>query len=205
MRPGVLSLAFLLTAAVPLSAQQSLTLAAGPNEREPLPLVQHALNAAALRPSYSVRLVSDWPQLSGGDLGCLNGGQEVLEGILTQDSEGGYTGSLVRKGTIRFCGIHGSAQTACALTLTSAGTVSARGEVALPVSGWSAPQIELRWYTPEGSADAVVDGDCPAGFNDSVRRMYLGVSHALEFPLPAAGDGRRTTRLDDYGWIVDVR
>ena len=205
MRRTVLPFALALIAAAPLEAQQSPVLAAGPHDGDPLPLVNNALHAAMLKPVYELRLVSDWPQLSGGGVGCVNGGQEVLEGRLTQTSDGGYTGQLVRRATIRFCGVHGAALEACALTLTSAGTVTARGAVTPAAPGWSTPEIALRWYAAEGASDAVVDGDCSTQFNDSVRRLYLGASHSLEFALPAAGEGRMTRRLDDYGWIVDVR
>ena len=205
MRWTVLPFALALSAVAPLEAQQPLVLAAGPHDHDPLPLVSAALHAAMLKPSYQLRLVSDWPQLSGGGLGCVNGGQEVLEGELAQTSDGGYSGQLVRKATIRFCGVHGAAREACALTLTSAGTVSARGEVTPAAPGWSTQEIELRWHAAEGSSDAVVEGDCSTQFNDSVRRLYLGASHSVAFPLPAAGEGRLTRRLDDYGWIVDVR
>lgn len=205
MRRTALPFAFALMLAPPLAAQAPLPLAAGPEAGDPLPMVNAALHAAMLKPSYEVRLVSDWPQLSGGGLDCLNGGQEVIEGRLVQTSDGGYTGRLVRRATIRFCGIHGAAQEACALTLTSAGEVTARGEVTPEGPGWSAAAMELRWHTAAGASDAAVEGDCSAQFSQAVRGMYLGASHSLEFPLPLAGESRRTIRLDDYGWIVDVR
>jgi hypothetical protein len=205
MRRTMLPVVLALLLSSPVAAQRSLALGAGPRDRDPSPVVSHALHAAMLKPLYQLRLVSDWPQLSGGGLGCVNGGQEVLEGRLVQRSDGGYAGQLIRKATIRFCGVHGAAQEACALTLTSEGTVSARGEVFPAGAGWTTPEIELRWQAMEGAADAVVEGDCTSGFSESVRRMYLGASHSLEFPLPLAGEGRRTTRLDDYGWIVDVK
>ena len=205
MRRTVLPFALVVFAAVPLEAQQSLVLAAGPHDHDPLPLVSNALHAAMLKPVYQLRLVSDWPQLSGGGIGCINGGQETLEGRLIQTSDGGYAGQLVRQATIRFCGVHGAARDACALTLTSAGTVSARGAVTPVGPGWGSAEIALRWQAAEGASDAVVEGDCSAGFNDAVRRLYLGASHSLEFPLPTAGEDRLTVRLDDFGWIVDVQ
>jgi hypothetical protein len=205
LRRLLLPLVFSVAVALPATAQQSLALAAGPHERDPLWVVQRALVAAVLKPNYVVRLVSNWPQLSAGGIACLNGGQEVLEGRLSQTSGGGYAGLLQRKATIRFCGVHGPAQDACALTLTSQGSVTASGQVAQSGPGWQTPVIELRWYAPEGASEAVVDGDCSAEFSEALRRMYLTVSHSLEFPLPPAGEGRRTTPLDDYGWIVDVQ
>ncbi len=194
-----------LISAASLAAQEPRVLAAGPRDDDPPAVVSRALHAAMLRPAYQVRLVSDWPQLSAGGVSCVNGGQEVLEGRLEQTSSGDYAGQLVRRGTIRFCGVHGSAAEACALTLTSAGTVSVQGTVTPVSASWSEPRFELRWFTPEGASEAVVEGDCSADFNESVRRMYLAASHSVEFSLPTVDQGGRTMRLDDYGWIVDVR
>lgn len=169
------------------------------------PLIERAIRAALLRPSYRMRLVSDWPQLSGGGLGCVNGGQEVLEGTLTQTAEATYAGKFQRRATIRFCGAHAGATEMCALTLTAEGTVAASGTVALTRGDWTSPAIEFRWSTPDGASDAMVEGDCSAEFNEKVKQLYLSASHALEFTLPPAGEGRRTMALDDYGWIVDVQ
>jgi len=204
MRCTVLPVVLTLIAARSAGAQQPLVLVAGPRDGDPPPVASNPLHSTMLKPAYQLRLVSDWPQLSAGGVACVNGGQEVLEGRLIQTSEGGYAGQLTRKGTIRFCGVHGGAAEACALTLTSGGTVWARGLVTSVGPGWSEPQIELRWYAPEGASDALVEGDCTAQFNDAVRRLYLTASHSVEFPLPAADQGRRTMRLDDYGWIVAV-
>ncbi len=204
MRTLALYLSLLAVAAPTLSAQEQVALAAGPRAVL-LPLVERAITAALLRPAYQMRLVSDWPQLRGGDLGCVNGGQEVLEGTLTQTGDASYAGQFRRTATIRFCGVHGSEAQACSLTLTSDGSVAARGTVAVTRGDWTSPPIELRWTTPDGASSVIVEGDCTPDFNDKVAKMYLGASHALEFTLPPAGDGRRTTRLDDYGWIVDVQ
>lgn len=194
----------LLTYALPLLAQQELQLAAGP--REVLhPVVQRAIYAALLKPSYRMRLVSDWPQLSAGGLGCVNGGQEVLEGTLTQTGDVSYAGQFRRKATIRFCGSHPGATEMCALTLRAEGTVAARGTVALTRGEWTSPEIALRWTTPDGISDVMVEGDCSPEFNEKVKRLYLSASHSLEFSLPPAGEPRRTMSLDDYGWIVDVQ
>lgn len=199
-----LSLAIaLFTLTSPLAAQE-LALAAGPREVV-VPIVERAINAALLRPQYRMRLVSDWPQLSAGDLGCINGGQEVLEGTLTQNGDASYAGQFRRRATIRFCGAHAGATELCALTLTADGTVAARGTVALSRGDWTSPPIELRWTTPEGASDAVVTGDCTPEFNEKVKKLYLSASHSLEFTLPPAGEPRRTIALDDYGWIVDVQ
>lgn len=195
--------ASLFTITAPLAAQQ-LALAAGPREVL-LPVVERAINAALLRPNYRMRLVSDWPQLTAGGLGCVNGGQEVLEGTLTQTGDASYAGKFRRRATIRFCGAHAGATEMCALTLTTDGTVAARGTVALSRGDWTSPSIEFRWTTPEGASDVMVEGDCSADFNEKVKKLYLSASHALEFTLPPAGEDRRTMALDDYGWIVDVQ
>jgi len=205
MRSPLFTGVLVFAAALPLHPQEPVALAAGPRDGDPPMIVSRALHAAMLKPAYRLRLVSDWPQLSGSGLGCVNGGQEVLEGKLTQTSDGDYTGQLTRRATIRFCGVHGGSPSACALTLTSVGTVTARGRVTPTGPGWSDPEIELRWFAPDGASDALVEGDCSSQFNDSVRRLYLTASHSLEFPLPTTDQGRRTMRLDDYGWIVDVR
>lgn len=196
---GAMALAFIQ----PLRAQESLAFATVPHTGVRMTVDGGAPRNALLKASYQVRLVSDWPQLSAGGLSCVNGGQEVLEGRLIQNPAGEYTGQLTRKATILFCGVHAGAASSCALTLTSDGTVSARGAVL--ESGPKEAEVELRWFAPDGSAQAVVEGDCSPQFNDSVRRLYLGASHSLEFPLPAATEPGRTVRLDDYGWIVDVR
>ncbi len=201
----LLASALHLACAAPLAAQVSMALSAGPSNREPELLVSRALLGAALKPAYAVRLVSDWPQLSAGGGGCVNGGQEMLTGTLSLTSGGNYADLLERQATILFCGVHGVAQSACALTLTSRGVVEARGEVRPVSPGWSEPLVELRWAAPEGASEIAIEGDCTPAFNESLRRLYLGVTHALEFPLPIAGEGRLTQRLDEYCWIVDIR
>jgi hypothetical protein len=158
---------------------------------------------AGLATSYTLSLASDWPQLSAGGSGCMNGGQELLSGTLNRNGEGAYSGQLERRATIYFCGAHGAAQSACALTLSSTGPVQAEGHL-LPATRGSAPVVELRWAAA-GASDVTISGDCAPSFNASLRRLYLGVTHALEFPLPLAGEGPRSMRLEDYGWIVDVQ
>ncbi len=203
MRRTLIAGVIALAATRPLSAQESLALAAPPLAGTRMTVARVAPRTALLKAAYQVRLVSDWPQLSDGGLGCVNGGQEVLEGRLIQSPEGAYSGQLTRKASIRFCGVHGSAASVCTLTLTSEGTVSARAGVL--TDGADKARVELRWFAPTGAAEALVEGDCSPQFNESVRRLYLGASHSVEFALPAAGEGPRTMRLDDYGWIVDVR
>lgn len=194
----------LIAVATPLAAQQHLALAAAPRGAM-LPVAERANSETSLRPAYRLRLVSDWPQLSAGGLGCVNGGQEVLEGTLTQTGGTSYAGQFKRKATIRFCGAHAGATELCSLTLTAEGTVAARGTVAVARGDWTSPAIEFRWTTPDGASDVVVSGDCTAEFNEKVKRLYLSASHALEFTLPSASAPRQTTSLDDYGWIVDVQ
>lgn len=205
MRSTLIAGAIALALTQPLGAQEALAFAAAPPNGGRMTVGGAPPRTALLKAAYQVRLVSDWPQLSAGGLSCVNGGQEVLEGRLIQNEAGEYSGQLMRKATIRFCGVHGGSQSACALTLTSEGTVSARGGVILSGRDSKEPTVELRWFAPEGDSQALVEGDCSVQFNDSVRRLYLGASHSLEFPLPAATEGGRTMRLDEYGWIVDVR
>ena len=168
-------------------------------------MVNRALLAAALKSTYSVHLVSAWPQLGMPNSTCVNGGEEVLEGTIEQTSGGNYVGSLQRRATIRFCGTHGPATEACSLTLRSVGPVAAQGEVQPFTRGWTNPTVELRWATAESGNDVTVEGDCAPTFNESLRRMYLGVTHMVEFPLPVVGEGLRREELADYGWIVAVQ
>lgn len=60
------------------------------------------------------------------------------------------------------------------------------------------------WVSAPDDADVVVNGNCPSPFNTALRRMFLSVTHLLEFDLPTAAEGRLAQRLDDYGWIVEV-
>jgi hypothetical protein len=165
--------------------------------------VNRALMAAALRPVYSVRLASDWPELVGKDGRCRNGGEEVITGELELTSGGNYLGTLTREATIRFCGAHGPATEACSLTLRSTGPVAARGEVEPFRGGWTNPLLTLHWAAPAGAV-AEVDGDCQPAFAESLRRLYLGVTHMIEFHLPVTGEGRHREHLEE-GWIVEVQ
>lgn len=185
-----------------LSAQAAAELALGPLSAT---AVGHeSRSGTGLASVYTLSLVSDWPQLSAGN-GCFNGGQEALNGTLTRTASGSYTGQLERRATILFCGVHSGTASACALTLTSRGMVEARGDLLPHVADGSAPVVELTWAAAEGASEVAIQGDCSSSFNESLRRMYLGVTHALEFPLPLAGEGALTVRLEDYGWTVEVR
>lgn len=201
MRRTLITGAIALALTQPLPAQEALAIAAPGRGELAVTGEGGGPRNALLKESYQLRLVSDWPQLTSGDLSCVNGGQEVLEGRLTRNPSGGYNGQLTRKATIRFCGVHGGSASSCALTLTSEGTVSALATALLPTGNL----VELRWFAPEGASQVLVEGDCSAQFNDSVRRLYLGASHSVEFGLPGVSEGSKTVRLDDYGWIVDVR
>jgi hypothetical protein len=190
--------------AAPLTAQTGLALAAGARGNVPVAVVNRALMAAALKPALAVTLTSNWPQLREPGGTCVNGGEETLAGTLRLTSGGNYEGALHRHATILFCGSHGPARESCELTLSSTGPVSAVGEVQPFTAGWTDPVMTLNWSTPDG-AEVRVDGSCPEAFNEALRKMYAGVSHAVEFPVPVAGEDERGFRLDDFGWLVQVR
>lgn len=194
-----------LALAPSLAAQAPAALAIGPRNLDREPGADGEGPRSGLASTYTLSLVSDWPQLSAAGIACVNGGQEVLRGAVTRTTEGHYVGQLERRATILFCGVHGGAQDACALTLTSDGPVEAQGHVLPSEAAGSAPLVELQWASTEAASDLVIEGDCAPSFNESLRRLYQSVTHTLEFPLPLAGAGPRTVRLEDYGWIVDVR
>lgn len=195
----------ILSLPAPLAGQAQVALAAGARNNGPEAVVNRALLAAALKPAYTVHLVSDWPRLRDATGLCVNDGEEQIDGTLELTSGGDYVGTLQRTATIRFCGIHGQAREACSLTLESRGPVLAEGEVYSFTTGWNSPVIELRWTTAPADSNVAVTGDCAPAFNDALRRMYQGVVHMLDFPIPAAGEAPTLTRLEDYGWIVGVR
>lgn len=204
-RTTILCFSLLRLAFVPaLSAQGSEELAIGPRSQNPRVAAPVSGPGAGLAASYTLNLVSDWPQLSVGGA-CFNGGQEALDGTLTRTAGGSYAGQLERRATILFCGVHGTAASACALTLSSRGPVEATGEILPSAAPDDAPVVQLAWSAAPGASEITILGDCPEAFNDSLRRMYLAVTHSLEFPLPLAGEGARTVRLEDYGWIVEAR
>jgi hypothetical protein len=160
--------------------------------------------AAALKRAYHVRLTSTWPQEAAGD--CRNGGRETLDGTLTLNPDGSYSGSFTRTTRLLFCGAHGTEGTAaqsCALALDGKGTVMANGVVVddqTSPSGWSA---RIDWTPAPGHA-AVVTGACPAAFKDALRKMYLTTRHGAEIPLTYAGAGPRRERLENYAWTVEL-
>jgi hypothetical protein len=196
--------AFALLAGPGRVVSQQFALGAGAADAAANDRVNRALLAAALKPGYTVNLASNWPELRAADGSCVNGGREVLTGRLDQTSGGNYVGKLVRRASIQFCGAHGAATERCSLTLESEGAVAANGEVRRFPAGWAQPVVALRWVSLPADNDVTVSGDCPPAFNQALRRMFLGVTHLLEFELPTTGEGRLAQRLDDYGWIVEV-
>src|SRR4051794_15322626 len=54
-----------------------------------------------LKSAYRVRLTSTWAQ-EVGTTGCRNGGDEALEGELTSNADGTYTGTLSRRTELLF-------------------------------------------------------------------------------------------------------
>lgn len=202
MRRAVAALTIIRTlTALPLLAQATPT--------EPVALATlggqngpTGLGTPALQASYRIRLTSDWPQLVLAGTNCVNGGTEILLGNLVRNGDG-YAGRLERQAHIRFCGTHGPVSgEPCALTLTSRGPVTARAEVLMSSDR---PVASLRWGTEAEAENVIaVEGNCSPAFNQSLKKLYLGVTHALEFPLPLTGQARLPFRLEDYGWIVEV-
>ena len=159
---------------------------------------------AALKTAYHVRLTSTWPQESAGD--CRNGGEETLDGTLTRNTDGTYSGSFTRNTRLLFCGAHGSEGAAaerCALTLRGEGRVTVNGVVMEDETSPSGRSVRVEW-TPVSGHSAVVTGACPAAFKDALRGMYLTTRHGAEFPLTTAGEGPRTKRLENYAWAVEL-
>jgi hypothetical protein len=159
----------------------------------------------ALKPVYHVRLTSTWPQDAYG--ACRNGGEETIEGTLTREADGAYTGTFARRTELLFCGVHGSRDdtetAACELALTGEGDVSATGVVRDAESSPSGQEVRLVW-TPAPAHEASVRGACAPAFKQAMKEMYLSTPHAVEFPLTSAGAGPRTERLENYAWKVEL-
>ncbi len=157
---------------------------------------------SVLAAAYHVRLTSAWPQLPASG-GCENGGSETLEGVLSRTPNGGYAGSLSRRTLLLFCGAHGAGGEACSLVLEGEGPVRVEGVL---VSDERSPTGQTLWatWTPSAEHAAEVRGPCDREFKRRVRLMYLTARLGAEFGLPAAGAARRTERLEDYAWIVEV-
>ncbi len=173
-------------------------------ERSPSVRAARVLGASVLRPAYTIRMTSAWPQLTVEGLDCVNGGEEVITGKLVRLEGDQYVGELERSGTIRFCGVHGAARQGCSLTLTAQGGVKASGDALVPTDG-RAPLLLLEWRSAPSGTSVAVGGTCPRDFGDAVRQMYLGAQRGVELPLPGAGMSARTERLEDFGWDVEVR
>jgi hypothetical protein len=182
----------LFASATPLAAQ-ALAYGEPPPIRSRLP---------ALADHYRVRLTSAWPQLRVS-AGCVNGGTESVEGTLTRTATGGYAGSFARTTHLLFCGAHGNGGAACSLTLDGDGAVLMQGTVLLDERSPSGRALRVAW-TPDSSHGAEVSGECGAEFKEKVERMYLSVRHGAEFALPNAGAARRTARLEEFAWTVEV-
>jgi hypothetical protein len=205
MRVAVLSGIILSIATSPVAAQTRFS--AGPTLASvPSILIGRALDDAALNPSYHIRLTSAWPQTESPAGECLNGGEEVLEGVLTRVADEGYAGELHRTTVIRFCGRHAAARTLCSITLTGQGPVMAEATIEPGPGSWGDHPVRLRWTPDSARTEVQVDGDCELPFATGLKAMYATVAHGVEFTLPAAGDSNhQTQRLFDYGWIVEVR
>ena len=183
---------------------------AAPGTRSPSPTFALVPTAAppamrALKPSYRIRLTSTWPQETG-PAGCLNGGEETVEGTLARTADGGYAGSFTRRTHLLFCGAHGRAQGApaerCALTLEGQGDVRMTGEVVADETSPSGRSARVMW-TPEDSGRVAVTGACPAAFKEAVAAMYRTTRHGVEFPLTTMGEGPHSERLENYAWRVE--
>jgi len=174
-------------------APASLTLT-----RPPIP----APAPGALKAAYRLRLTSLWPQQIV-TAGCRNGGEETLDGTLTRNPDGTYSGSFVRQTRLLFCGAHGPAASACSLDLVGKGRVTMTGAVLEDETSPSGRSIRVSW-TPAAGHEAEVSGECAEGFKQAVRSMYLSTLHAAEFPLTTVGSGPRTDELESYAWRVEV-
>jgi len=160
----------------------------------------------ALKPVYHVRLTSTWPQEATAG-GCRNGGEETIEGTLTREADGTYSGTFTRRTELLFCGVHGghqeAATAACELALTGRGDVHATGVVRDDEASPSGQEVRLVW-TPAPAHQASVRGACAPAFKAAMREMYLSTPHAAEFPLTSAGASPRTERLENYAWKVEL-
>jgi hypothetical protein len=157
-----------------------------------------------LRSSYKIRLTSAWPQLrtSGGE--CVNGGQEVLEGVLTRSADGRYTGVFTRLTGFLFCGVHATAVEACQLSLAGSGEVEAVAQVYRHEEDSVGQGIALSWRPDPERSEVRITGSCIKTFEDRLEAMYLSALHQVEFTLPWAGSGPQVEDLEDYGWVVEI-
>lgn len=180
-----------------------MTLAAGAHAQSAVYSDAAGMPGAPLADAYHLRLASAWPQTSDADEACRNGGDEVVEGTLRRGVDGVYRGSLARRSRILFCGVHGTSGTACELVLEGDGQVTMTGLAVPDATSPSGSALRLSWR-PAPAHGAAAHGACSADFKRAVERMYRTVVHGVEFALPAAGEGRRVERLEDYAWTVEV-
>lgn len=158
---------------------------------------------AALADAYDLRLESAWPQAAAGGEDCLNGGDETVEGVLRRGVDGVYRGSLDRRTLILFCGAHGVGGEACELVLEGDGKVAMTGYVVPDEASPSGSALRLSWR-PSPAHGVTVRGACSADFKRSIEEMYRSAAHGVELAVPAAGAGKRTERLENYAWTVEV-
>ena len=158
---------------------------------------------ASLAAAYHVRLRSAWPQEPASNEGCRNGGDEMVEGVLSLTGDGSYRGNFERRTLLLFCGAHGTDGQACELTLEGDGRVLMTGVVVSDERSPSGSALRVVWR-PSPSHGASVRGACPSDFKRSIEAMYLSVTHGAEFAVPGAGQGRRVERLENYAWTVEI-
>ena len=156
----------------------------------------------ALKLAYRLRLTSTWPQ-QAVTAGCRNGGEETLDGTLTENTDGTYSGRFARRTRMLFCGAHGPAASACSLDLVGHGTVTMTGVVLADEASPSGRSVRVTWI-PAAGHEAAVTGACAGGFKQAVREMYLSTPHAAEFPLTTVGSAPRTEELESYAWRVEL-
>lgn len=158
---------------------------------------------AHLAAAYHIRLRSAWPQEPASNGACRNGGDEIVEGVLSLMGDGRYRGTFDRRTLLLFCGRHSTDGQACELTLEGDGEVLMTGVVVPDETSPSGSALQVAWR-PSPSHGASVRGACPSDFKRSIESMYLSVLHGAEFALPAAGQGRRVERLENYAWTVEI-
>ena len=199
------SLAFAVTTVLSSRAGAQAAVPSGPHHlASQVEVAAIDRKPSVLKSSYRIRLTSAWPQLrtSGGE--CVNGGQEVLEGILTRSAGGRYAGVFTRVTGFLFCGVHATAVEACQLTLTGRGEVEAVGQPYRNGEDSIGQAIVLSWRPDPERSEVSIAGSCIKTFEDRLEAMYLTALHQVEFTLPWAGSGPQVEDLEDYGWIVEI-
>ena len=111
---GLLGLALTTLTAAPASAQAD-RLRRGLRPHGP---------PANLAAAYHLRLRSAWPQTPASNEACRNGGDEMVEGVLSRMGDGSYRGTFERRTLLLFCGAHGTDGQACELRLEGDGEVA---------------------------------------------------------------------------------